>query len=232
MDPSQFWFPDVCCEAELPAPSVQRVFLIVAHRNYKFIGHHIGHKNPSHHSEWFQTFLCFSIPIYIYIHITQILLFRPLKWLQMSWFWGWSLGIIGWLNRPIGLEHLGNGPRISGSCWRGVHLRWTSSRIAGYPACARCTQATDSAALSPTSWKIFCAWKRPHGENLKDPGVDSAKLPHTFKILPKKWTKYITSWKVPQIFSAPAFKRKTSPQKNTYFDLLILLPKEFKKLTC
>ena len=24
-------------------------------------------------------------------------------------------------------------------------------------ACARCTQATDSAALSPTSWKIFCA---------------------------------------------------------------------------
>lgn len=69
MDPSQFWFPDVCCEAELPAPSVQRVFLIVAHRNYKFIFHHIGHKNPSHHSEWFQTFLGFSIPIFIYIYI-------------------------------------------------------------------------------------------------------------------------------------------------------------------
>lgn len=68
MDPSQFWFPDVCCEAELPAPSVQRVFLIVAHRNYKFIFHHIGHKNPSHHSEWFQTFLGFSIPIYLYIY--------------------------------------------------------------------------------------------------------------------------------------------------------------------
>ena len=231
MDPSQFWFPDVCCEAELPAPSVQRVFWLLLIEITNLLVTILDTKIRHIILSGFKHSYVFPSQ-YIYIHITQILLFRPLKWLQMSWFWGWSLGIIGWLNRPIGLEHLGNGPRIYGSCWRGVHLRWTSSRIAGYPACARCTQATDSAALSPTSWKIFCAWKRPHGENLKDPGVDSAKLPHTFKILPKKWTKYITSWKVPQIFSAPAFKRKTSPQKNTYFDLLILLPKEFKKLTC
>ena len=65
--------------------------------------------------EGVQTCKCFSI---------QILPFRPPKWLQVSWsFLGGSLGIFQLDDSnhlrlsATGLEHLGNGPRISGSCW-------------------------------------------------------------------------------------------------------------------